>query len=65
MDNIYSHKGTKLLFQANPAPGFVNLSLDDGAQHNNLSHEFSFQLWQEPMTAEGRDMKAISPRYMA
>lgn len=41
MDNIYSHKGTKLLFQANPTPGFANLSLDDRAQHNDLSHGFS------------------------
>lgn len=41
MDNIYSHEGTKLLFQANPTPGFANLSLGDRAQYNDLSHGFS------------------------
>lgn len=41
MDNIYCHKGTKLLFQANPTLGFANLSLNDGTQHNELSQGFS------------------------
>lgn len=41
MDNIYSHKGTKLLFQANPTPGFAISSLNDRAEHYDFSHGFS------------------------
>lgn len=48
MDNIYSHKDTKLLFQANPTLGFANSSLrtELNTMTFHVDSPTAFQVWQ-------------------